>query len=1004
MKSFYRFETDSTMNFARCWLKAQACAEPVAFLCTKQTAGRGRGGSVWAQNLNSQSPAEQAEGTFSDNPSEFDSFSDAVEHASYFGPCTFVFPASFIQIPVTWVSLAVGCALSDAIVTVYRRLKNQIEFLSILPSETPYDAKIKWPNDLWLCSTQTASSLRHTGKKMAGILCETSFRGDELQYVSVGIGLNVLAAPTEVAHAGCLFDLWGIRPQQLTQAQKTKVQILLAEEISRELKDYLNTARTAEQLRMLTLDRSLPLGTKLSVNKGETVGLFAGLSGDGGLLLEGRSDPIIAGDVAFVPESGEQAPVENSKSLDANLARVCLDFGNSFVHWRIEIAQENWSGSTPWSEIDKKSLTQPKLFRRMKMTSDIIQSLGKIKQVEMVWADVAIDTLSRQFVRALEDILVSECSGREIALYPLLSEEILKAAGVEADYSEGQMGVDRALHVWFAAQLARRNEEVVAVFSLGTAFTGIVVDHSGRLVESFILPGLGLSLSTLHSKTARLPLLRLPDALPPVFCEPPFSTQQSILRGVALQTHGVVSAVGSVHGVSTFVLTGGDAAAALKIISDAGDHQTVLDTDLVLKTMSQFVADQKLSRFRLEQEATEGAGGPPEKVLQSMLRARLSKRRSQRVALDRIHFRRLGGRLEHVGVGLRIDRHLGEKFKFHTRDIWQERVNIGEVMVEQNSPKNHETDAPPETLINIKSTYVLKQGDQIWLFHPPEYEPDMATHVEIVHDDGDAAVFCKPGNLVVHAAGLYGKNTFIEIAKRMGYADAAPVHRIDRETSGLLVCARSTPLRRELSLSFRDSSVKKMYLAVTRGSTPVPSQFRVNFPIGSAEGYRIRLKLWHNTRDGLDALTHCVHLAGFEDYSLFACLPQTGRTNQIRVHLAAIGHWIVGDKMYHPDEDVFLKFYEEGYTEFVAEKAELPRHWLHNTGIQFMASPHLSVGRSPVIAPLTEDLLLHEPTIKLLQQAGLPQEPQKQTEAFAALFKQMLKIDFAQAPVMQPEA
>ncbi|MEY2988680.1 MAG: hypothetical protein RJB13_2201 [Pseudomonadota bacterium] len=1002
MKSHYQFETKSTMDLARAWLQSNTCSEPVAFLCTKQSAGRGRGGSAWLQ---SQMPEEEKVlRTRSANPIAFESFSDAVRHASYLGPCTFVFPASSIQIPATWMSLAVGCALSDALGTSYRRLRNQMDFLSILPEEIPYEAKIKWPNDLWLCSAQTASSLQRTGKKIAGILCETSFRGEALQYVSVGIGLNVLAAPPDVAYAGCVLELWGVAAQQLTQEQKSTLQIVLAEEISRELTDYLCTARTAEQLRMLTLDRSLPLGTRLSVNKGETVGHFAGLTTDGGLLLEGHAEPVIAGDVAFISDLSEQPRGENLKCLDANLARLCLDFGNSFVHWRIEMGMEVRCGSTPWSELDKKSLTQTKLFRRIPMVHEILQCVGSKKQIEMVWADVAIDSQSRQLVRALEDALATDCVGREIALYPLASDEILKASGLEADYAEGQMGVDRALHVWVASDIARRNEEVVAVFSLGTAFTGVVVDDSGRLIESFILPGVGLCLSTLHAKTARLPLLRVPDEMPSVECEPPFSTQHSILHGVSLQIHGVVSAVASAHGVSSVILTGGDAASVVKIISKAGAYQTLLDTDLVLKAMSQFVAKEKLSRFRMEKEVSEGAGGPPEKVLQSMLRARLSKRRSQRVALDRIHFRRLGGRLEHVGVGLRIDRHLGEKFKFHTRDIWQERVDIGEVMVEQNSPKNHETDAPPETLINIKSTYVLKQGDQIWLFHPPEYEPDMATHVEVVHDDGDAAVFCKPGNLVVHAAGLYGKNTFIEIAKRMGYADTAPVHRIDRETSGLLVCARSTPLRRELSLSFRDSSVKKMYLAVTRGNTPVPSQFRIDFPIGSADGSRIRLKLWHNTHDGLDALTHCVHLAGFEDYSLFACLPQTGRTNQIRVHLAAIGHWIVGDKMYHPDEEVFLKFYEEGFTDFVAEKAELPRHWLHNTGIQFMASPHLSVGRAPVIAPLTEDLLLHEPTLNLLQQAGLPREPQKQLEAFSALFKQMLKIDFSQAPVIQPDA
>lgn len=998
MKSFFCHETTSTMDWARAWLKAHSCTEPVAFLCMKQTAGRGRGGSVWTQGESSDSAHNAAAPVVS----EFAYFAQAVRHAGQVGPSTFVFPAPLIQIPSSWMSLAVGCALSDALETVYRRLKNQLDFFSILPSDKPFDIKIKWPNDVWLWSTDSARSAKMSGKKIAGILCETSFRGDALQYVSVGIGLNVLSAPVNVAHAGSLLEVWGLTLQRLTQQQKVTLQVLLAEEMERELRDYLCTPRTAEQLRMLALDRSLPMGTRLVVNKGEATGLFAGLTLEGGLLLEGHDEPVVSGDVAFLENLNGSEQLDTPKTLDSDLARLCVDFGNSFIHWQVEVQQEIQKGSVAWSDVDKKSLTNLRLFRRIQVVDEIIHCVGAKKQVELVWADVAIDSQSRQFIRALEDALASECAGREIALYPLSSEEILQASGVEADYVSGQMGVDRALHVWFASEMARRDVKSVAVVSLGTAMTGVVVSGDGRLIESFILPGVGLGLAALHSKTARLPLVRMPERLPALQVEPPFSTQQSILRGVLLQLRGIISTIAQTHSVSTVILTGGDSEAAATLFSDLDSCQITVERELVLKTMSQYVAEQKLSRFRMEKEAAEGAGGPPEKVLRSMLRARLSKRRSQRVAMDRVHFRRLGGRLEHVGVGLRIDRHLGEKFKFHTRDIWQERVNIGEVMVEQNSPKNHESDAPPETLINIKSTYILKQGDQIWLFHPPEYEPDMATHVEVVHDDGDAAVFCKPGNLVVHAAGLYGKNTFIEIAKRMGYANAAPVHRIDRETSGLLVCARSTPLRRELSLSFRDSSVKKMYLAVTRGNQLVPAQFRVNFPIGSADGSRIRLKLWHNPHDGLDALTHCVQLATYQDYSLFACLPQTGRTNQIRVHLAAIGHWIVGDKMYHPDEDVFLRFYEEGYTDFVAQKAELPRHWLHNTGIQFMASPELSVGRAPVIAPLTEDLLLHQPTLSLLREAGLPHEPRLQKEAFAALFKQLLKIDFSESPVVAP--
>ena len=66
---------------------------------------------------------------------------------------------------------------------------------------------------------------------------------------------------------------------------------------------------------------------------------------------------------------------------------------------------------------------------------------------------------------------------------------------------------------------------------------------------------------------------------------------------------------------------------------------------------------------------------------------------------------------------------------------------------------------------------------------------------------------------------------------------------------------------------------------------------------------------------------------------MFACLPQTGRTNQSTIHLAAIGHWILGDKMYHNNEQVFIHFYENGNSDWVHEQTLFPRHWLPNAGI-----------------------------------------------------------------------
>ncbi len=998
MKAFFRHATTSTMDWARECLQQNGSDAPFVVMCRNQTAGRGRGGSAWTQDsfMKKDSVAESTDTTSHSN------LRDAVRAAECFGPCTFVLPAAQVKIPLTWISLAAGCALSDALERTRRRLENQIDFAKLFPASGTFEPRIKWPNDLWAWPLESKRSTRIPGKKIAGILCESSFRGDALQFVAIGIGLNVLSSPVNIFHAGSVLELWGLDAKSASASQLRQLEQMLAEEIECELLDYLFTERSAEQLRLLALERSLPLGTRMNVNKGSDTGAFLGLTAEGGLLLEGISEPLLSADIGL-PDFENLPSKQSNEARTHSVTRVCLDFGNSHVHWRCEVEGMSQRGSVDWNQLDKKTVQDVRLFTRTSFLQEIIGAVKQCRQIELVWSAVSHAGTSAKVIKALENALILDHPVREIALCPLHADEILQASGLSADYASEQMGVDRALQAWVAARAAEKSTSAVAILSFGTALTGVVVGDGGRLLESFILPGSAMGLLSLHEKTARLPKLNLPAHFPPSKEEPPFTTQQSMLRGLVLQSVGIVASLIQLHGVGLVILTGGGAEANYDLLQKEFSIELRVEGDLVLKAMSEFVALQTLSRFRLMAEQGEGDSGLPEKVLQSMLRARLTKRRSQRVALEMSHFRRLGGRLEHVGVGLRADRHLGEKFKFHTREIWQERVDIGEVMIEQNSPKNHVSDAPPPTLISIKPTYILKQGDQIWLFHPPEYEPDMATHVEVVHDDGDAAVFCKPGNLVVHAAGLYGKNTFIEIAKKMGYSNAAPVHRIDRETSGLLVCARSTGLRRDLSLSFRDASVKKMYLAVTRGTRELPHQFRVNFPIGGAINSRIRLKLWHNPQDGLDALTHCVRLARFEDYSLFACLPQTGRTNQIRVHLAAIGHWIVGDKMYHPEEDVFLKFYEEGYTDFVAEKVLLPRHWLHNTGIQFFGRPDSSVGRAPVIAPLTEDLLIHTPTLELLKSAGLPAVASEQGAAFSRLFAELLQIDFSQVPIVNPE-
>jgi 23S rRNA pseudouridine1911/1915/1917 synthase len=194
--------------------------------------------------------------------------------------------------------------------------------------------------------------------------------------------------------------------------------------------------------------------------------------------------------------------------------------------------------------------------------------------------------------------------------------------------------------------------------------------------------------------------------------------------------------------------------------------------------------------------------------------------------------------------------------------------------------------------------------------------------------------------------------------------------------------------------------MEKMYLAVTRYNPSLPERFRVETPIGDAVNSLIRLKLWIGGANPLSARTHFVRLAVAGEYALYACFPKTGRTNQIRVHLAAVGAWIVGDKMYHADETVFLEFHEKGLTERVLRETLFPRHMLHNAAIRGPASLPSLLAESPVICPLPSDMMAFKPMDELLRAGNVSANPETQVAFLHGLIEEYGSRDFDDEPVV----
>ncbi len=289
-------------------------------------------------------------------------------------------------------------------------------------------------------------------------------------------------------------------------------------------------------------------------------------------------------------------------------------------------------------------------------------------------------------------------------------------------------------------------------------------------------------------------------------------------------------------------------------------------------------------------------------------------------------------------VGMRLDWYMALVHPFYSRAGWQKKIKNKEVFINDR---------------NVRPSAKLKLGDQISMYQPQSEEPDVDANIRVLWEsDGIKAIY-KPACLPMHANGAYLKNTFAWLVNEKFGSDWAAVHRLDMETSGIVLCADSKELRHKMSAEWVAKKVKKRYLAIVNGVVE-EDEFQVDQPIGDLDRSQIRIKKWIN-KDGQDAQTDFTVLGRTDSHSLVEARPITGRTNQIRIHAAWAGHVLVGDKLFHPDEEVFLSYWEKGDNEWVHEKTGFRRLCLHATALQF---PHPLTGEAvEVSTPLPQDML-----------------------------------------------
>ncbi|MGT2907257.1 RluA family pseudouridine synthase [Streptococcus dentiloxodontae] len=206
-----------------------------------------------------------------------------------------------------------------------------------------------------------------------------------------------------------------------------------------------------------------------------------------------------------------------------------------------------------------------------------------------------------------------------------------------------------------------------------------------------------------------------------------------------------------------------------------------------------------------------------------------------------------------------------------------------------------------------KAKYTVKAGDVISYELPQaeslSYEAE-AIPLDIIYEDDDVAVVNKPQGMVVHPSAGHRSATLVnalmyhikDLSTINGVIRPGIVHRIDKDTSGLLMIAKNDKAHQALAAELKDKKSLRQYLAIVHGNLP-NDRGVIEAPIGRSEKDRKKQAV---TAKGKPAVTHFQVLERFGDYTLVELTLETGRTHQIRVHMAYIGHPLAGDPLYGP--------------------------------------------------------------------------------------------------------
>ena len=248
----------------------------------------------------------------------------------------------------------------------------------------------------------------------------------------------------------------------------------------------------------------------------------------------------------------------------------------------------------------------------------------------------------------------------------------------------------------------------------------------------------------------------------------------------------------------------------------------------------------------------------------------------------------------------RIDRYLVSRLQDYSRNAVQKLIKEGAVKVNNIATKN---------------SYEIKQKDVISIQPPVKSNGKIVPEnipLNIIYEDEYLMVLNKSPDMVVHPARGHASGTLVnaltfhcnKLSSINGPLRPGIVHRLDRDTSGIIIAIKDEKVHKHIALQFEKREILKEYLAVVKGEIELDSD-KIDFPIGRHKRFRKKMAIRHDT--GKNAVSLFEVMERFCGYTLVKITPETGRTHQIRVHMKTIGHPIVADSEYSNTDACYLE-------------------------------------------------------------------------------------------------